>query len=100
MSVGKIIPISFSTELPDSFLRYAKTVIRDRAVPDVRDGLKPVHRRIIYGMYDLSMWPDKPYSKSARLVGHVLGSTHPHGDSAVYDATVLLAQEWSCRYPF
>lgn len=100
MSVGKIVPISFSVELPDSFLRYAKTVIRDRAVPDVRDGLKPVHRRIIYGMYELSMWPDKPYSKSARLVGHVLGSTHPHGDSAVYDAAVLLAQDWNCRYPF
>lgn len=100
MSVGKIVPISFSAELPDSFLRYAKTVIRDRAVPDVRDGLKPVHRRIIYGMYELSMWPDKPYSKSARLVGHVLGSTHPHGDSAVYDAAVLLAQDWNCRYPF
>ncbi len=100
MSVGKIIPTSFSIELPDSFLRYAKTVIRDRAVPDVRDGLKPVHRRIIYGMYELSMGPDKPYSKSARLVGHVLGSTHPHGDSAVYDAAVLLAQDWSCRYPF
>ncbi len=100
MSIGKVIPISFSSELPDSFLRYAKTVIRDRAVPDVRDGLKPVHRRIIYGMYDLSMWPDKPYSKSARLVGHVLGSTHPHGDTAVYDATVLLAQPWNCRYPF
>ncbi|MDA8441439.1 MAG: DNA gyrase subunit A [Peptococcaceae bacterium] len=100
MSVGKIVPVSFSDELPDSFLRYAKTVIRDRAVPDVRDGLKPVHRRIIYGMYELSMGPDKAYSKSARLVGHVLGSTHPHGDSAVYDAAVLLAQDWSCRYPF
>lgn len=98
--MGKIVPISFSVELPNSFLRYAKTVIRDRAVPDVRDGLKPVHRRIIYGMYELSMWPDKPYSKSARLVGHVLGSTHPHGDSAVYDAAVLLAQVWNCRYPF
>jgi DNA gyrase subunit A len=100
LSIGKVVPISFSTELPDSFLRYAKTVIRDRAVPDVRDGLKPVHRRIIYGMYDLTMWPEKPHSKSARLVGHVLGSTHPHGDTAVYDATVLLAQPWSCRYPF
>jgi DNA gyrase subunit A len=75
------------------------SVIVSRALPDVRDGLKPVHRRILYSMYELTMWPDRPHKKSARIVGEVLGKYHPHGDSAVYDAMVRLAQDFSIRYP-
>lgn len=86
--------------LPEAFLGYSKYVILHRAIPDVRDGLKPVHRRIIYSMDELGMYPDKPYSKSARLVGHAMGAYHPHGDSAIYEATVRMAQPWAIRYPF
>lgn len=86
--------------LPEAFLGYSKYVILHRAIPDVRDGLKPVHRRIIYSMDELSMSPDRPHSKSARLVGHTMGAYHPHGDSAIYDATVRMAQPWASRYPF
>ncbi|MBC5648434.1 DNA gyrase subunit A [Christensenella sp. NSJ-35] len=82
-----------------SFIAYAMAVIINRALPDVRDGLKPVHRRILYSMSELNMYPDKPYRKSARLVGDVLGKYHPHGDTAVYDAMVRLAQDFSIRYP-
>ena len=83
----------------DSYLDYSMSVIVSRALPDVRDGLKPVHRRILYAMYELGMLPNRPYKKSARIVGEVLGKYHPHGDSAVYDAMVRLAQTWSMRYP-
>jgi DNA gyrase subunit A len=96
---GKIIPIPIHEEIKGSFLDYAMSVIVSRALPDVRDGLKPVHRRILYAMHDLGMWPDKPHKKSARLVGEVLGKYHPHGDTAVYDAMVRLAQDFSSRYP-
>jgi DNA gyrase subunit A len=82
-----------------SYLDYSMSVIVSRALPDVRDGLKPVHRRILYAMYELGLVPNRPYKKSARLVGEVLGKFHPHGDSSVYDAMVRLAQEWSMRYP-
>lgn len=86
--------------LPEAFMGYSKFVILHRAIPDVRDGLKPVHRRIIYSMDELGMYPDKQYSKSARLVGHCMGAYHPHGDSAIYEAAVRMAQVWAARYPF
>ncbi|WP_439647765.1 DNA gyrase subunit A [Collibacillus ludicampi] len=90
--------IDISKELQSSFIDYAMSVIVSRAIPDVRDGLKPVQRRILYAMYEVGMTPDKPYKKSARLVGDVLGKYHPHGDSAVYDAMVRMAQDFSIRY--
>ncbi|MDI6877881.1 MAG: DNA gyrase subunit A, partial [Desulfitobacteriaceae bacterium] len=86
--------------LPEAFMGYSKFVILHRAIPDVRDGLKPVHRRIIYSMHELGMTPDKPHSKSARLVGHCMGAYHPHGDSAIYEAAVRMAQPWASRYQF
>ncbi len=93
----KLIPIDIETELKKSFIAYSMAVIINRALPDVRDGLKPVHRRILYTMGELSMTPDKPYRKSVRLVGEVLGRYHPHGDTAVYDAMVRMAQPFSLR---
>jgi len=96
---GKIIPVDINEEMKNSYLDYAMSVIVGRALPDVRDGLKPVHRRIIYGMHELGMTPDKPHRKSANVVGYVLQKFHPHGDVAVYDALVRLAQDFSCRYP-
>lgn len=93
-----IVPIDLGHEMQTSFIAYAMAVIINRALPDVRDGLKPVHRRILYGMRELNMYPDRPYRKSARLVGDVLGKYHPHGDSAVYDAMVRLAQDFSMRH--
>ena len=95
----KLIPIDLEHEMKRSFMSYAMAVIVSRALPDVRDGLKPVHRRIIYAMNELGMTPDKPFRKSARLVGDVLGKYHPHGDSSVYDAMVRLAQDFNIRYP-
>ncbi|EPZ46325.1 MULTISPECIES: DNA gyrase subunit A [Alicyclobacillus] len=94
-----VLPVDISQELRNSFMDYAMSVIVARAIPDVRDGLKPVHRRVLYAMYDSGMTPDKPYKKSARIVGDVLGKFHPHGDSSVYDALVRLAQDFSTRYP-
>ncbi|MBU5483128.1 DNA topoisomerase IV subunit A [Clostridium sp. MSJ-11] len=94
-----IINIPIEEAMPDNYLPYAVEVAKDRALPDVRDGLKPVHRRIIYGAYKLSAFPDKPYYKSARIVGDILGKYHPHGDSSVYDAMVILAQDFSTRMP-
>ena len=85
-------------EMKKSYIDYAMSVIVGRALPDVRDGLKPVHRRILYGMNELGITPDKPHKKSARIVGEVLGKYHPHGDMAVYDAMVRLAQDFSVRY--
>ena len=95
----KIIPVDVEKEMKSSFLAYSMSVITSRALPDVRDGLKPVHRRIIYTLYEKGLTPDKPYHKSADTVGSVLGSYHPHGDASVYDALVRLAQDFSLRYP-
>ncbi|MDD2401905.1 MAG: DNA gyrase subunit A [Clostridia bacterium] len=95
---GKIVPIQLEDEMKKSYIDYAMSVIVGRALPDVRDGLKPVHRRILYSMHESGMSSDKAYIKSARVVGNVLGRYHPHGDSAVYDAMVRLAQEFSTRY--
>ncbi|HPS82224.1 MAG TPA: DNA gyrase subunit A, partial [Candidatus Limiplasma sp.] len=94
----KLIPTDLEHEMKTSFMSYAMAVIINRALPDVRDGLKPVHRRILYAMNELGMTPDKPYRKSARIVGDVLGKYHPHGDSSVYDAMVRLAQDFNIRY--
>ncbi len=96
---GKVIPINIEDEMKKSYIDYAMSVIVGRALPDVRDGLKPVHRRILYAMRELGLSPDKPHRKSARIVGDVLGKYHPHGDTAVYDAMVRLAQDFSTRYP-
>ena len=95
----RIIDVDLEQEMKKSYIDYAMSVIVGRALPDVRDGLKPVHRRILYSMHELGMTSDKPYRKSARIVGDVLGKYHPHGDSAVYDAMVRLAQDFSTRYP-
>ena len=93
------IPVNLEAEMEKSYMDYAMSVIIGRALPDVRDGLKPVHRRILYAMYDLSNDWNKPFKKSARIVGDVIGKFHPHGDMAVYDALVRLAQDFSLRYP-
>jgi DNA gyrase subunit A len=93
------IPVNIEDEMRRSYLDYAMSVIIGRALPDVRDGLKPVHRRILYGMYELGLTGDKPYRKSAKIVGEVLGKYHPHGDAAVYDTLVRMAQDFNMRYP-
>ena len=95
----QIVPTILEDEMRSSYLDYSMSVIVSRALPDVRDGLKPVHRRILYGMYELGMYPNRAYKKSARIVGDVLGKYHPHGDTAVYDSMVRMAQPWSLRYP-
>jgi len=97
-NIGTLLPMDVEEELKKSFISYAMAVIVTRALPDVRDGLKPVHRRILYSMTELGVTPDKPHRKSARIVGDVLGKYHPHGDSSVYDAMVRLAQDFSIRY--
>ncbi|MFT6895539.1 MAG: DNA gyrase subunit A, partial [Algoriphagus sp.] len=94
-----IIPINIEDEMRGAYIDYSMSVIVSRALPDVRDGLKPVHRRILFGMQELGVLHNKPYKKSARIVGEVLGKYHPHGDSAVYDTMVRMAQPWSLRYP-
>ncbi|MFA7462967.1 MAG: DNA gyrase subunit A, partial [Anaerovoracaceae bacterium] len=94
----KLIQHEIHDEMKNSYIDYAMSVIVGRALPDVRDGLKPVHRRILYGMSELGVTPDKPHKKSARIVGEVMGKYHPHGDSSIYDAMVRLAQEFSTRY--
>jgi DNA gyrase subunit A len=95
----KIIQINIEDEMKSAYIDYSMSVIVSRALPDVRDGFKPVHRRVLYGMQDLGVFSNKPYKKSARIVGEVLGKYHPHGDSSVYDTMVRMAQEWSLRYP-
>ena len=95
----RVEPVDLQTEMQRSYLDYSMSVIVSRALPDVRDGLKPVHRRVLYAMYDGGYRPDRNFSKSARVVGDVMGNYHPHGDSAIYDALVRLAQPWSLRYP-
>jgi DNA gyrase subunit A len=95
----RIIPINIEEEMKSAYIDYSMSVIVSRALPDVRDGLKPVHRRVLYGMLDLGVTSTKPHKKSARIVGDVLGKYHPHGDSSVYFAMVRMAQDWSLRYP-
>ncbi len=95
----KIIPVSLEEEMKSSYIDYSMSVIVSRALPDVRDGLKPVHRRVLYGMHELGMAHNKPHKKSARIVGEVLGKFHPHGDTAVYDSMVRMVQDFSLRYP-
>ncbi|HLW50221.1 MAG TPA: DNA gyrase subunit A [Sphingobacteriaceae bacterium] len=95
----RIIPINLEQQMKSAYIDYSMSVIVSRALPDVRDGLKPVHRRVLYGMLDLGVTSGKPYKKSARIVGDVLGKYHPHGDSSVYDTMVRMAQDWSLRYP-
>ncbi len=95
----RIIKINIEEEMKTAYIDYSMSVIVSRALPDVRDGLKPVHRRVLYGMLDLGVFSNRPYKKSARIVGEVLGKYHPHGDTSVYDAMVRMAQEWSLRYP-
>ena len=99
MDIGTVQPIDISKELSRSYLDYAMSVIVARALPDIRDGLKPVHRRILYAMHTMGLGPGSAYSKSAKVVGEVLGKYHPHGDSSVYDAMVRMAQDFSMRYP-
>ena len=96
---GKVIPVNIDQEVRESYLTYAMSVIVSRALPDARDGLKPVHRRLLYAMNDMGLQPNRPYRKTARLVGDVLGKYHPHGDQSLYDALVRLAQDFSMRYP-
>jgi len=96
---SKIIPIQIEEEMKSAYIDYSMSVIVSRALPDVRDGLKPVHRRVLFGMNELGLAYNKPYKKSARIVGEVLGKYHPHGDSSVYDTMVRMAQPWSMRYP-
>ena len=94
----KLIPINIEDEMKSAYIDYSMSVIVSRALPDVRDGLKPVHRRVLYGMHELGIRANTAYKKSARIVGEVLGKYHPHGDSSVYDTMVRMAQEWSLRY--
>ncbi len=96
---GKTIPIAIEEEVRESYLNYAMSVIVSRALPDVRDGLKPVHRRILYSMSEMGLRHDRPYKKCGRIVGDVLGKYHPHGDASIYDALVRLAQDFSLRNP-
>jgi DNA gyrase subunit A len=96
---SKIIPINIEEQMKSAYIDYSMSVIVSRALPDVRDGLKPVHRRVLFGMQELGLASNKPYKKSARIVGEVLGKYHPHGDTAVYDTMVRMAQPWSLRYP-
>ncbi|MEO1713706.1 MAG: DNA gyrase subunit A, partial [Bacteroidota bacterium] len=95
----RIIPVNIEDQMKSAYIDYSMSVIVSRALPDVRDGLKPVHRRVLYGMYELGLAYNKAHKKSARIVGEVLGKYHPHGDSSVYDTMVRMAQDWSLRYP-
>src|SRR5688500_12772331 len=99
MSNGSVRQVHIGQEMREAYLDYAMSVIVARALPDARDGLKPVHRRILYAMHDMGIRSDMPYKKSARIVGEVLGKYHPHGDAAVYESMVRLAQDFSMRYP-
>ena len=97
--MDKIEQVDLQVEMQRSYLDYAMSVIVGRALPDVRDGLKPVHRRVLYAMYDGGYRPDKQFSKCSRVVGDVMGQFHPHGDTAIYDTLVRLVQDWNLRYP-
>ena len=98
-TLSNVEPIEIQEEMERSFLDYAMSVIVSRALPDVRDGLKPVHRRILYGMLDVGLRPDRQHTKCSRVVGHVMGNFHPHGDSAIYDALARMVQNFSLRHP-
>src|SRR5512147_573659 len=98
LNIGKVQAIDLDHEMQQAYLSYAMSVIVARALPDARDGLKPVHRRILYAMHDMGLQPNSPYKKSARIVGEVLGKYHPHGDAAVYDSMARMAQDFSLRY--
>ena len=95
----RIIKVNIDEEMKSSYIDYSMSVIVSRALPDVRDGFKPVHRRVLFGMNELGNNSDKPYKKSARIVGEVMGKYHPHGDSSIYGTLVRMAQHWSMRYP-
>src|SRR5678810_547567 len=95
---NRIIPVNIEEQMKTAYIDYSMSVIVGRALPDVRDGLKPVHRRILFAMRELGLYSNRPFKKSARIVGEVLGKYHPHGDTAVYDAMVRMAQEWNMRY--
>ena len=99
MDIGSVRHVDIDDQMRSAYLDYAMSVIVARALPDARDGLKPVHRRILYAMHDMGMRSNTPFRKSARIVGEVLGKYHPHGDTAVYDAMVRMAQDFSMRYP-
>src|SRR5213595_2698409 len=99
LNIGTVLPLQLESEMRSSYMDYAMSVIVSRALPDARDGLKPVHRRILYSMHENGNDWNKPYRKAARIVGDVIGKYHPHGDQAVYDALVRLAQEFSMRAP-
>src|ERR1700709_113686 len=96
---GNLVPINIEDEMKRSYIDYAMSVIVGRALPDVRDGLKPVHRRILFGMNEMGLVPNRPTRKCAKIVGEVLGKFHPHGDASVYDSLVRMAQPFSMRYP-
>ncbi|HMG82341.1 MAG TPA: DNA gyrase subunit A, partial [Ferruginibacter sp.] len=95
---GRIIPVNIEEQMKTSYIDYSMSVIVGRALPDVRDGLKPVHRRVLYGMTELANYSNRPYKKSARIVGEVMGKYHPHGDASIYDTMVRMAQDWAMRY--
>ncbi len=95
---GRIIPVNIEEQMKSAYIDYSMSVIVGRALPDVRDGLKPVHRRILYGMNEMGNFFNRPYKKSARIVGDVMGKYHPHGDASIYDTMVRMAQEWNMRY--
>src|SRR4030065_176350 len=95
----RIVQVNIEEEMKSAYIDYSMSVIVSRALPDVRDGLKPVHRRVLFGMSELGVNSNRGYKKSARIVGEVLGKYHPHGDTSVYDAMVRMAQDWSLRYP-
>lgn len=97
--MAQVLPVEITEELKQSFINYAMSVIVDRALPDVRDGLKPVQRRILFGAYQEGVLPGRKHVKSAKIVGEVMGKYHPHGDAAIYDALVRMAQPWNLRYP-
>src|SRR5579863_9533216 len=100
MATGEtIIPINIEEQMKTAYIDYSMSVIVSRALPDVRDGLKPVHRRVLFGMYELGVLSNRAYKKSARIVGEVMGKYHPHGDASIYDTMVRMAQDWSLRYP-
>ncbi|HEY0784347.1 MAG TPA: DNA gyrase subunit A, partial [Acidobacteriaceae bacterium] len=96
---ANMISINIEDEMRRSYLDYSMSVIIGRALPDIRDGFKPVHRRVLYGMHDMGLQPNKKYTKCAKVVGHVMGNYHPHGDASIYDTMVRLAQPFSLRYP-
>src|ERR1700704_6381588 len=95
---NRIIPVNIEEQMKTAYIDYSMSVIVGRALPDVRDGFKPVHRRVLFGMRELANYSNRPYKKAARIVGEVMGKFHPHGDTAIYDTLVRMAQDWTMRY--